>query len=121
VSRIKRRALLIGALACLTAFVATGISLASSTLQLKASTSALKFSTRTLHAGHGRVTIRMTNPSSLKHGIAVEGHGVDKDGRIVGKGGVSTVTVTLKKGRYEFYCPIKAHKAAGMKGTLIVS
>lgn len=120
-SRLKRRALLAAALMCMAAFVVTGIALAADTVRLKASTTALKFSTKTLHAAHGRVTIRMSNPSKFKHGIAVEGHGVDKDGRIVAKGGVSSVTATLKKGRYEFYCPVKGHKAAGMKGTLIVS
>lgn len=121
-TRSMRRALIVAALALLAAFVVTGISLASSAVRLKASTSALKFNTRTLRATHGRVTIRMTNASSsFKHGIAVEGHGVDKDGKVVGHNGVSTVSVTLKKGRYEFYCPVKGHKAAGMKGTLIVS
>jgi len=30
------------------------------------------------------------------------------------------VTVTLKPGTYQFYCPVPGHKAAGMKGTLTV-
>ena len=70
----------------------------------------------------GRVTLRMTNPSSagMDHGIAIEGNGVDKDGPIVGTGKVSTVTVTLKKGTYTYYCPVPGHKQAGMKGTLTV-
>ena len=65
----------------------------------------------------------MTNPSGSgkKHGIAVEGHGVDKDGKSVSPGKKSRVSVKLKKGRYEFYCPFDGHKAAGMEGTLIVS
>ncbi len=100
--------------------VATVVS-AKTTLSLKASKSALKFNKRTLHATHGKVTIVMSNPSSTKHAIAVEGHGVDKDGKTAGKGKTSTVTVTLKKGRYTFYCPVDGHRAAGMKGTLIVS
>lgn len=122
-SRSLRRALLVVALAACTASALSGLSLAStSTVNLKSSPSALKFNTKSLHATHGRVTIRMTNTSStFKHGIAVEGHGVDKDGKIVTKNHVSTVTATLKKGRYEFYCPVKGHKAAGMKGTLLVS
>jgi uncharacterized cupredoxin-like copper-binding protein len=57
----------------------------------------------------------------LTHAIAVEGHGVDKDGRTVQKGGTSKVTVTLKKGTYEFYCPVDDHKDAGMEGRLVVS
>jgi uncharacterized cupredoxin-like copper-binding protein len=32
----------------------------------------------------------------------------------------AAVSVTLKKGTYEFYCPVRGHKAAGMEGKLIV-
>src|ERR671931_560925 len=69
------------------------------------------------------VKLVMKNPSSAgkSHGIAVEGNGVDKDGKIVSPGETSTLTVTLKPGKYEFYCPVPSHKAAGMKGTLTVS
>jgi uncharacterized cupredoxin-like copper-binding protein len=70
----------------------------------------------------GKVTIVMKNPSSsgLQHGIAVEGNGVDKDGPIVAPGKASTLTVSLKAGKYEFYCPFDRHKNMGMKGTLTV-
>jgi plastocyanin len=97
---------------------------AKTSLRLKASPSgALKFNKKKLSASRGTVTIVMTNPSSsgTKHGIAVEGKGVDKDGAIVKPGKNSTLTVKLKKaGKYEFYCPFDGHKAAGMKGTLTV-
>jgi plastocyanin len=93
----------------------------AASLKLAASKTQLKFSVSSLKAKHGKVTITMTNPSGISHAIAVEGHGVDKDGKTVGKGGKSTVTVTLKKGKYTFYCPVDGHRAAGMKGTLTVS
>ena len=82
----------------------------------------LRFDKSTLAAGAGKVTIVMRNPSSagMDHGIAVEGNGVDSDGPIVGAGKTSTVTVTLKKGTYEYYCPVPGHEQAGMKGTLTV-
>ena len=65
----------------------------------------------------------MTNPGSSgqQHGIAVKGHGLDKDGKIVNPGKKSTVTVTLKKGKtYTFYCPVPGHEALGMKGKITV-
>ena len=70
----------------------------------------------------GKVTLRMTNPSSagMDHGIAIEGNGVDSDGPTVGPGKISTVTATLKKGTYTYYCPVPGHKQAGMTGTLTV-
>ena len=68
------------------------------------------------------VTLVMHNPSTsgLSHGIAVEGKHGDKDGKIVTPGKNSVLTVRLKPGRYEFYCPVPGDKAAGMRGTLVV-
>jgi uncharacterized cupredoxin-like copper-binding protein len=95
---------------------------ASTNLKLSADPSgALKFDKKQLAAKSGAVTITMNNPSSLPHGIAVEGNGVDKDGQTVNKGGTSTVSVDLKPGKYEFYCPVDSHKQAGMEGTLTVT
>jgi len=82
----------------------------------------VRFDKKTLTASAGAVTIVMRNPSTagVRHGIAVEGNGVDRDGKIVAPGKTSTLTVRLKKGRYTFYCNFDGHKALGMKGTLIV-
>ena len=80
----------------------------------------LKFNKSSLSAKAGTVTMTMDNPSSLPHAIAVEGNGVDKKGATVTKGGKSTITVTLKPGKYTFYCPVDGHRAAGMQGTLTV-
>jgi uncharacterized cupredoxin-like copper-binding protein len=93
----------------------------ASTVKLSADpTGALKFDKSTLTAKSGKVTIDMSNPSPLPHGVAVEGNGVDKDGQVVNKGGTSTVSVTLKPGKYTFYCPVPGHRQAGMQGTLTV-
>jgi uncharacterized cupredoxin-like copper-binding protein len=82
----------------------------------------LKFNTSKVSVPHGKVTLTMKNPSSsgIPHGIAVEGKGVDKDGKVVQPGSTSKVSATLKKGTYEFYCPFDGHKAAGMTGKLTV-
>src|SRR4051794_20131131 len=97
---------------------------AKSTLNLRAvEKGGLKFNKKRLHAGSGRVTIVMRNPKGnhLPHAIEVEGKGVEKKGKVVTAGGVSRVTLTLKKSRtYEFYCPVGQHRKAGMKGTITV-
>jgi len=83
---------------------------------------ALKFDKTSLSAKAGKVTIVMTNTSSIPHAVEMEGGGVEKKGAVVtGGGSVSRVTAKLKPGKYEFYCPVDGHKAAGMKGTLTVS
>ena len=97
---------------------------ASGALDISATESnGLGFSQRALTARAGTVTITLANGggNSLPHGIAIEGNGVDKDGRVVQPGGSSTVTVRLKPGRYTFYCPVPGHEDQGMKGTLTVS
>jgi uncharacterized cupredoxin-like copper-binding protein len=83
---------------------------------------ALKFDKTSLSAKAGKVTIVMTNTSSIPHAVEMEGGGIEKKGAVVtGGGSVSRVTAKLKPGKYEFYCPVDGHKAAGMKGTLTVS
>jgi plastocyanin len=89
-------------------------------LPLQADKSQLKFDTSALSAKPGKVTIKMENPSALQHNVAIEGHGVDVAGKIVGQGGTSTVTAKLKPGTYTFYCAVDGHRQAGMKGTLTV-
>jgi uncharacterized cupredoxin-like copper-binding protein len=93
------------------------------TVHLSANASGkLKFNTTKVTVSHGKVTFMMNNPSGSgkPHAIAVEGHGLDKDGKTVNPGGTSKITVTLKKGTYDFYCPVDGHRAAGMKGTVVV-
>ncbi len=95
---------------------------ATSTVALAADPSgALKFDKTTLTAKAGTVSIVMDNPSSVPHAIAIEGNGVDKDGKTVTSGGKSTVTVNLKPGTYTFYCPVPGHKQGGLKGTHTVT
>lgn len=91
-----------------------------STLSLAADPSALKFDKSALSASAGKVTIDMKNPSALQHNIAIDGNGVDAQGKIVGQGGTSTVSATLKPGTYTFYCAVDGHRQAGMEGKLTV-
>ena len=100
--------------------LSAGVAVGARTVHINAKAQGLRFDRKTVRVRHGRVTFLLKNPSSLPHAIAVEGHGVDKDGKIVQKGGTSRVTVSLKRGRYVFYCPVDGHRAAGMRGTLVV-
>ena len=105
----------------------TGVGLAKTKppakLHLKADAHGkLKFNKTQLTVKHGKVKLIMKNPGSSgqQHGIAVKGHGLDKDGPIVNPGKTSTVTVKLKPGTYSFYCPVLGHAKAGMKGHITV-
>jgi len=89
-------------------------------LKISADPSQLKFNTSQLSAKAGKVTITMNNPSPLQHDVSIKG-GVNVKGNIVGQGGKSVVTATLKPGKYTFYCSVDGHEAAGMTGELDVS
>src|ERR1700755_1064040 len=90
----------------------------AATYKRSAAKTGLKFNVSTIRAKAGKVTLSMSNPSSLPHAVGVKGKSKSKT---VKKGGTSTVTLTLKKGTYTFYCPVPGHEAGVMKGKLIVS
>jgi uncharacterized cupredoxin-like copper-binding protein len=91
------------------------------TLHIRADPSGqLKFNVSALQAAAGKVKIVMANPSQLSHSVAIEGNGVNAAGQVVGPGGTSTVTATLKPGKYAFFCTVPGHRQAGMQGTLSV-
>jgi plastocyanin len=71
-----------------------------------------------LNAKAGKVTLKLVNQSSVPHAIEVEGNGVEEETETV-TGKDAEVTVDLKAGEYEYYCPVGNHKET-MKGTLTV-
>ena len=91
-----------------------------SSIPVAAATQGLKFTTKTLKAKSGTVTFQFKNPASIPHGLAIQGHGVNKSSKVVTNGS-ATLTLNLKPGKYTFYCPVPGHRAAGMVGTLTVS
>jgi len=81
----------------------------------------LAYNTKSLSAKAGKVTITMTNMSPLEHNMTIA-----QGSKVLGAtptfvGGSRTVTVTLKPGKYVFYCSVPGHRQAGMEGTLTVS
>jgi plastocyanin len=81
----------------------------------------LKYSTTSLSAKAGKVSIAFTNMSPLGHNVTV----ASASGEVVGatptfQGATKTLTLTLKPGTYKFYCSVPGHRMAGMEGTLTV-
>ena len=87
-------------------------------LQIDADESgALAFTASTATAPPGKIEFVMDNPSPIDHNIALEGDG---EGEVVGNGGTSRFTATLKPGKYVFLCTVPGHAEGGMKGDLTV-
>src|SRR3954452_14861750 len=81
---------------------------------------ALAYKYSAAEAGSGQVQINSKNDSSTPHDIAVSGNGLNEVGKVVANGGVSTVDVSVKPGKYQFFCTVPGHREAGMEGTLTV-
>ena len=84
---------------------------------------ALAFVQKALTAHAGSVTFDFTNNSSVPHNVTFEKAGTEEEagGTSTVANGSTSVTVTLAKGTYNFYCSVAGHEDAGMKGTLTVT
>ncbi|MGW3202585.1 cupredoxin domain-containing protein [Streptomyces sp. NPDC001135] len=63
----------------------------------------------------GTYTFVSDNHGKTTHALSIDGPGVeDAKTKNIDSGGQATLTVTLKKGTYDLYCPIDGHKQLGM-------
>jgi plastocyanin len=83
---------------------------------------ALEFTKKTVNAKPGKVRFTFINPagSGVPHALEVEGKGIDKRTPTLDAGKKASFSVRLKVGKYTFYCPVGGHRAAGMKGKVVV-
>jgi uncharacterized cupredoxin-like copper-binding protein len=72
-------------------------------------------------AAAGEVTIHVVNDGSFGHALEIDGNGVEEETATLSAGDSADLTVTLKPGTYEIYCPIGNHREQGMEGTLTVA
>ena len=104
-----------------TAPAATAPAAAASHLQIAADPSGLlKFSTTSLTAHAGTVTITMANSAPLEHNLTITQGSTLLGATPTFTGGTRTLTLNLKPGRYVFYCSVPGHRQAGMEGALTV-
>jgi plastocyanin len=80
----------------------------------------IKLSEATVPAG--QVTFTVTNGGSIPHAFEVEGRGIEQETPLIQPGASATLTLTLKPGTYEVYCPVggDSHKKLGMETHLKV-
>ena len=96
----------------------------ATTLHLAAAkTGALMFSTMSLSAKAGKVTIVFTNASAVPHNVSVQKgtSGPNIAATPTFAKGAKSITMNLTAGKYTYYCSVPGHRQAGMVGTLTVS
>src|SRR3954471_2974722 len=64
----------------------------------------------------GVVNFTITNAGSIPHAFEVEGRGTEKETAVIPPGATATLSLTLKPGSYDVYCPVgnDSHKHLGM-------
>ena len=67
----------------------------------------------------GEITFEVKNDGKIDHDLAIKGTS-DKT-KLIPAGGSAELKVTLKAGKYELYCSVPGHEAAGMKLNVTVS
>jgi uncharacterized cupredoxin-like copper-binding protein len=79
--------------------------------------------TMSLKAFHpGAYTFEITNSGPASHNLNVMGPGVDSQvSPTLAAGSTGSLTVTLQKGSYEFWCSVDSHRNEGMDMTVQVS
>jgi plastocyanin len=91
------------------------------TLQIPADpTGQLAYITKQASAPAGSLKVESKNESTIPHDIALEGGGVNAKGKVVQGGGISSFSVKVKPGKYQYYCTVSGHREGGMEGTLTV-
>ncbi|MBN0047463.1 copper-binding protein [Streptomyces actuosus] len=78
----------------------------------------IKLSTERFTAG--TYTFTAKNTGNHDHALVVQGPGGQNRSKTVSPGESTALTVTLKSGTYEVYCPIDGHKDLGMKTAVTV-
>jgi len=70
----------------------------------------------------GQVTFTVKNGGTIPHAFEVEGNGAEQETPLIQPGASAALTLTLKPGTYEVYCPVgqDSHKKLGMDAHLKV-
>ena len=78
-----------------------------------------KITTASTDLKAGEITFEVKNDGKIPHDLAIKGTS-DKT-ELIPAGGTAELKVTLKAGKYELYCSVPGHEAAGMKLNITVS
>jgi plastocyanin len=81
----------------------------------------LTFNKRALVAKKPVVRIDFTNNARLRHDLTIAA----RNGAVIAatppfRGGARALMISLKPGKYTYYCSVLGHRGGGMQGTLVV-
>jgi plastocyanin len=83
-------------------------------------TGALRFDKTRAAVLAGRVTVRLTNDSTVEHNVTIARGSETLGATKTITDAKDTLTVELARGEYVFFCSVAGHRASGMEGELTV-
>ena len=87
----------------------------ATTVRVTAKDFSFRLSTKTVR--HGRVTFVVKNGGATTHNFEIAG----RKSKMIRPGKTTSLTVTLKRGRWPYKCTVDSHAELGMKGVLRVT
>jgi uncharacterized cupredoxin-like copper-binding protein len=81
--------------------------------------SEFKIVPRSTNLKAGKVTFDVKNDGKIPHDLAIKG--MSEKTKLIAPGGSAKLEVTVRPGKYELYCSVPGHEAAGMKVNITVS
>ena len=69
----------------------------------------------------GTYTFVVKDTGAVSHALEIKGQGIDAGTEILQPGQSRNLTVTLKPGTYDVFCPVDGHKGLGMNLTIHVT
>jgi plastocyanin len=103
------------------AAVSTATAKTLNVVHLSAPVSGLQYDQKLVRSHAGRIKIVFLNRSALRHNVNVEKGELELGHSKIVSRSTTSFFVTLKPGKYNYYCSVPGHEDAGMHGTLIVS
>jgi uncharacterized cupredoxin-like copper-binding protein len=80
----------------------------------------LALSTQVFHGG--KYTFVAVNKGKIAHSLEITGPGMKPTqlGHLLNPGQSSSLSLTLRPGRYDIFCPVPGHRAAGQEARIVV-
>lgn len=90
--------------------------------RIQVSAKEFSFTLSRLHVKHGQATVELVNYGQDPHDLRIRRIGERHIAGlpVVAPGGHADLTLTLRPGRYLFWCSLANHRQLGMHGTLLV-
>ena len=118
---MRRLSFALAVIGVLAVTAASALAATPNVVRIGAPASGLRYDQKIVHARAGRIKIVFTNKSALQHNVNVEKGETELGKTRTITHGTASVSVTLRRGKYNFYCSVPGHEDAGMRGTLVVT